>query len=305
MARRLRFIPPNTPVEITQRVFQGRLLLKPSEELVRIIVGVLGRAQRTFGMPIHGYIFLSNHFHLIVTPRDAQHLAAFMGYLSGNLAREIGRLTGWSEKVWGRRYTHVPILGEAAQIERLRYLLSQGVKEGLVAHASEWPGASCLTALLDGSMQERGVWYDRTTAYRAHQASRELRAEDWIADETVVLSRLPALEALSDDEHVAFIREMVAEIEREAARERAAPALGAEAVSAKSPEIAVTQRRRSPIPLVHAATIELRRAFKAAFRAFVDAYCAARARLRSGVRDVIFPEGSFPSPMSFVAHSPP
>ena len=95
MARRLRYTPPNTPVEITQRILHGRLLLRPSEELRQIILGVLGRAQRLYDMPIHSYVFLSNHYHLIVTPRDAHHLAAFMAYVSGNLAREIARLYGW------------------------------------------------------------------------------------------------------------------------------------------------------------------------------------------------------------------
>jgi REP element-mobilizing transposase RayT len=305
MARRLRYTPPNTPVEITQRILHGRLLLRPSEELRQIILGVLGRAQRLYDMPIHSYVFLSNHYHLIVTPRDAHHLAAFMAYVSGNLAREIARLYGWPEKVWGRRYSHVPIVGEAAQVDRLRYVLAQGVKEGLVERATDWPGVNSLRTLLDGTMRQRGTWYDRSAAYRARRTQRRLEPQAWTHEETVVLSRLPALAALSDAQHVAFVAGLVSELELEAARERERPAAGAGVIAQKAPETETALRRKSPIPLVHAATRELRRAFKAAYRAFVDAYVAASKRFRDGFRDAVFPEGSFPPPQRFVVHSTP
>jgi len=31
-------------------------------------------------------------------------LHTFMGYFASNLAREIARLTGWTDKIWARRY---------------------------------------------------------------------------------------------------------------------------------------------------------------------------------------------------------
>ena len=44
--------------------------------------------------------------------------------------------------------------------------------------------------------------------------------------------------------------------------------------------------------------------FKEAYQAFVAAYCVARNRLRAGAKDVVFPDGSFPSPMPFVRAAP-
>jgi hypothetical protein len=38
---------------------------------------------------------------------DAKQLADFAGYLNANLAREIARLTGWTDKVWSRRVAEV------------------------------------------------------------------------------------------------------------------------------------------------------------------------------------------------------
>ena len=103
MSRRLRFIPDGGAlVEVTCRTLQGRFLLRSSQALDEIIVGVLGRAQRRYKVRFCGYMFASNHYHLLLDVDDARQLARFMGYVGSNLAREISRLYGWKDKVWSR-----------------------------------------------------------------------------------------------------------------------------------------------------------------------------------------------------------
>jgi len=47
-----------------------------------------------------------------------------MRYLNSNLAREVGRLIGWSDGIWSRRYQAILVSGEeGAQISRLKYVL--------------------------------------------------------------------------------------------------------------------------------------------------------------------------------------
>ncbi|HEY0556848.1 MAG TPA: transposase, partial [Thermoanaerobaculia bacterium] len=142
MSRRLRFIPDDGAlVEVTTRTLHSRYLLRSSPELDEIIVGVLGRAQRLYEVRICGYLFLSSHYHLLLHVDNARQLALFMAYVNSNLAREISRLYRWPEKIWSRRYQAIVISGEeAAQIARLRYLLANGSKEGLVARPQDWPG---------------------------------------------------------------------------------------------------------------------------------------------------------------------
>ena len=73
------------------------------------IVGVLARAAERYDVGVCSFIYLSNHCHLLLRPKDAAELAAFMYYLYSNIAREAGRLHGWREKFWGRRYRAVPV----------------------------------------------------------------------------------------------------------------------------------------------------------------------------------------------------
>lgn len=75
MPRRLRLTPPGSVVEITQRTVQGRFLLRPSPQLNRVALGVLGRAQRKYSIPIHSFGLLSNHYHLSIEPESARQQA--------------------------------------------------------------------------------------------------------------------------------------------------------------------------------------------------------------------------------------
>ena len=68
------WVPPGL-VEITCRVMQRRLLLRPSQELREIIDDILARAARRTGMRVCAYIYLSNHCHLLLRPSDAQQLS--------------------------------------------------------------------------------------------------------------------------------------------------------------------------------------------------------------------------------------
>ena len=144
MSRRLRFIADRPLVEITARTLQGRFLLKPSPGLREIFLGILARAAERYDVAVHAFVVLSSHLHLLVTPRDARELAAFMGYTLTNLSKEAGRLHRWRGPLFQRRYQAIVVSNEdEAQIGRLRYLLSHGCKEGLVAKVRQWPGAHC------------------------------------------------------------------------------------------------------------------------------------------------------------------
>ena len=168
MSRPIRFIPEEgTLVEVTCRTIQGRYLLRPDPELDDILLGVLGRAQRLYPVEICGYSFSSNHYHLLLRVPDAERMADFMEHFQTNSSREVGRLRGWSGTLWSRRYEAIVISDEAAaQVDRLRYVLAQGVKDGLVARVEDWPGISMAKAVLEGE-PIRGTWFDRTQEYRA------------------------------------------------------------------------------------------------------------------------------------------
>ena len=85
--------------------------------------------------------------------------------------------------------------------------------------------------------------------------------------------------------------------------------LGAAHVLAQHPHARPRRSDRSLAPLVHAAKRRAREAFRAVYRAFVDAFRAAAERVRQGETPVEFPLYAFPPAAPFVgdrrAASPP
>ena len=60
--RRLRHIPEGGAlVEVTCRTLHSRFLLRPSQKLKDIVLGVLGRAQRKYPIRACAFVFASNH----------------------------------------------------------------------------------------------------------------------------------------------------------------------------------------------------------------------------------------------------
>jgi REP element-mobilizing transposase RayT len=299
--RRLRFVPPGSLVEATVRTIHGRLLLRPSPRVCDLVVGIVGRAQRRTGMPIVAFVFLSNHCHFLLRPESAAQMARFMGYVLSNIAREVGRLHGWREKFWSRRYAAIVVSDEeAAQVDRLRYILSHGVKEGFVLTPAAWPGVHCAGVLLDG-VPLRGTWYSRTAQFHARRRGEDASERACSTTETVALTPLPCWEARSEVFRRTAIAELIAEVVEagETIRAGSSP-IGAERVVRAHPHQEPPRSARRVAPPVHAATKRARLAFLAAYRAFVDAYRRATARLRASVFDVEFPLGSFPPPRPFV-----
>lgn len=303
MGRRLRYIPPEgCLVEVTNRTIQGRFLLRPSAKLNLLVVGILGRAQRLYDVEIHGYVVLSNHYHLLVTVNSALQLARFMAYFQGNLAKEAGRLHNWRGPFWHRRYQHVLVSDEeAAQVNRLLYILGNGCKEDLVSSPLEWPGVSSVEALLFGK-EHRGVWIDRTGERRATGGTEVERQFRFREREIVVLSPLPCWEGMEPSFLRERVHELVAQIETETgARHRAegTQPLGVRRALRQDPHERPVRSKWSPAPLFHCASKEARSLLKEAYASFCVAFRLAARRWQRGDLSPGFPAGAFPPPLPF------
>ena len=46
---------------------------------------------------------MSNHYHMLLAPKNAQHIASFIQYGDRNISDEVGRLNQWPGTFWTRR----------------------------------------------------------------------------------------------------------------------------------------------------------------------------------------------------------
>jgi putative transposase len=305
MARKLRFLPHNpTLVSITNRTVQGRYLLRPDLVLNDRVLGILGKFQRIHGVRIVMATVLSTHFHILIVVEDVLQQSNFMRDFQASLSREVNRLTGWRGPVFERRFNAIPVTNEEkAQVERLKYVLANGVKEDLVEKVLDWPGVNTAAALLQGKSLT-GHWIDRPRQYAARNRGEDASDEHFAVEETVILSPLPCWAHLSSERYRQRIQALVEEAEEESAlvrRRTGSRVLGVQAILAQDPQTRPAAPARSPAPLVHAATKAARRMFYELYAEFVSAFRTASEALRRGNRDVPFPAGSFPPALPFVA----
>ena len=278
---------------------QGRFLLRPSKLLQRRIIGVLSRAQELYEVEIHAFTFLSNHYHLLITVDDAEQMARFMNYVQSNVAREAGRLAQWREKFWGRRYQAIVVTEEeAAQLERMEYVLAQGCKEGLVPKPQDWPGAQSTRALLTGGNEIGGEWINRTAQYQARQRGEDTSVDLFLERRVLKLTPLPCMLAWRPEDRLEWFEERtrhIAELQRRSGRR----ALGREGIMKQHRHGKPRASARSPAPLVHAATRRSALQFHEAYGRFVAAYREACEKLGE-LGPVGFPRGCFPPGLPFV-----
>lgn len=248
-----RFIDESTPMHLISKTFQSRFLLVPCAELNNLIAGVVGRAQIVYpAVSLHAIVFMSNHLHAIATG-PANELPAFMGFIKREISRRWGGRpdVDWRGGMWsGLVATALPT--PESQVNALRYVLSQGVKEDLVERPELWPGVQSVRALVDGD-EMKGDWLDATRYKRAlqlearKQEPAHVDRADFFETYVIALSPLPAWAALEEIERRKLVRELVEEISAEATRRRAetgATVVGAERVMAMSRE----NRTQSPPP---------------------------------------------------------
>jgi REP element-mobilizing transposase RayT len=244
-----RFIDPDVPLHIISRVFQGRHLLRPSRELNSVIAGVIGRAQHVYpNVRLYAFAFMSNHMHLMVQggPED---VPAFIGFIKREISRRWGSRpeVNWPGTMW-HEYLATALPNDESQVGCLKYILSQGVKEGLVARPQDWPGVHCARHLLEGTPL-RGEWLDATSYSRARNAEsrkcspQSIHKTPYLTSYAVAIAVMPAWGSLSERERAKEVMRLVGEIEAEARSERrGTPPLGSDRVCT------TPLRRRTSLP---------------------------------------------------------
>jgi REP element-mobilizing transposase RayT len=283
---------------VTVRCFQRRLFMCPSSETNEVLGGVLARAARLNGVEVFVFVFASNHVHLLVrAPRG--NLPRFMQHLLTNISKKVGTLVGWRGRFWERRYSAAPVLDEIALLERVRYILAHGPKEGLVPTCNEWPGLSSLPMMLDGKLR-RFRWFNWTRLGKAKRPAPKRRrardpgrfAEKWAEEETLELTPLPLQTLQTREAFLRFLQDAIQEIEAQAARLHRR-FLGRAGVLKQNPLRRSRPKERTRRPICHTSFPALLREYREKYRAYASAFWQASAHWVRGRLDARFPDGAY------------
>jgi putative transposase len=108
----------------------------------RFFLSLLARMAQRYRADIHGYVLMTTHFHLIVTPATANSLPRMMqgiGRLYVPFYNEQYERTG---TLWERRYRSSMLSDERYWMTCLRYVEMNPVRSGLTDRPEKYPWSS-------------------------------------------------------------------------------------------------------------------------------------------------------------------
>jgi len=247
----------------------------------------LGYAASRYGVRLHAVCVLSNHFHLVLTDVRG-NLPEFMLWLDGTLARGLNAYYGRCENFWAPgTYSRVELLDPAAVLEKMVYTLVNPVAAGLVGEGRQWPGVRSET--LRGGFQRLQV--QRPEFFFRERGDLPEAVE-------VVLEQPEALLLLDGQGGGERLHEAVRDKEteiREAFRAEGRRFLGREEVLRQSPRDSPLscEPRHQLNPQVACRDAERRTRRLESIKSFLAAYREAFRKFAEGVRDVVFPAGTY------------
>jgi REP element-mobilizing transposase RayT len=258
---------------VTNRCEHEQFLMLPTKEINEIILNWLVKAHALHGtgIEIYAFVFLSNHFHMLLKD-TCGNLARFMCYFQANVAKEINQHLGRAGKFFAREYDDVIVEGDDSFLNRYAYVMGNAVKAGLVDTSKEWPGLNSLHHTLSDDSYKVTV-LNKTKLHNARRNGKNVDISKYMESFEMTLATPPMWHNKPLVERRTQIKELLKSAEHEYhARREYKPALGAQKVLLQKHTDRPSNPARSPrfkfFCLDPARTNEL----KEIYREFVGAY---------------------------------
>jgi putative transposase len=274
---------------LTRRIVLRTHLLRPDRALNDLFFYCIAVIAQKFGIVVHAVNVMSDHYHIVLTD-TLGNLPNFARELHRLLALGIQCLRRWDGAVWDHNKTSmVELRTPQAVLQQMAYCIANPVAAELVQRAHQWPGVTV-------SADELG------------RASRTVKRPAFFFDpenprwpDTATLTfPMPQNLQMTHAQAREIVAAEVEQTERKVQidlRSRGKKVLGRDRVCAMSP---YTQTRtpepkheRNPTFAVGRQQPEALAEAVAVVRAFRSAYRAALEQWRSGIRDVLFPAGTW------------
>jgi putative transposase len=100
---------------------------------------------------VHGYVLMTNHFHLLATPPSAHALPRFMKWLTGRYVQYFNYRRTRMGTIWNGRYKALPVQDERYWLTCLRYIEQNPVRAGLSTCPSAYRWSSARAHMQGGA----------------------------------------------------------------------------------------------------------------------------------------------------------
>jgi putative transposase len=141
MARLPRLTVPGYPHHVIQRGNNRQMIFATVRDR-ELLLEALTESAAKFGVAIHAYVLMGNHFHLLATPETKDGLPQMMQALGRRYVRWFNQSQGRTGTLWEGRYKSTLIQTDRYLLACMAYIDLNPVRAGLVEHPRDYPWSS-------------------------------------------------------------------------------------------------------------------------------------------------------------------
>ena len=141
MPRKPRFYLPNVPVHIVQRGHSRNPVFFETGDY-QAYLGWLHEASDRYECQIHAYVLMTNHIHILVTPKQKTSISLMMQYVGRYYVPYINYNYGTSGTLWEGRYKSSMIHDVEYLLLCMRYIELNPVRANMVKLPSAYRWSS-------------------------------------------------------------------------------------------------------------------------------------------------------------------
>jgi putative transposase len=138
MARLPRLTLPGHLHHVLQRGNNRQAIFESSGDR-QLILDLLRENAAKFGVAVHDYVLMPNHFHLLATPETVEALPQMMQAVGRRYVRLFNDSHGRTGTLWDGRYKSTVIQADRYLLACMVYLDLNPVRSGLVAQVQDYP----------------------------------------------------------------------------------------------------------------------------------------------------------------------
>lgn len=144
MPRRPRVALAGIPVHMIQRGHNRKACFFADEDYA-LYLAHLAELSVRFGCAVHAFVLMTNHVHVLVTPKEAQGASLLMKHLGQRYVQYVNRTYRRSGTLWEGRFRSCIAQEEEYILACQRYIELNPVRAGLVTHPRHYRWSSYRT----------------------------------------------------------------------------------------------------------------------------------------------------------------
>lgn len=141
MARLPRLTVPGYPHHIIQRGNNRQPIFGRTADY-ELLLALIDEHARKQHVAVHGYVLMSNHFHLLATPETEEGIPQLMQAVGRRYVRNYNLRHGRTGTLWEGRYKSTLIQAERYLLACMVYMDLNPVRAGMVPDPADYPWSS-------------------------------------------------------------------------------------------------------------------------------------------------------------------